>query len=190
LAALLALAVGLVGHDSTLYPTLTLAYFGALAAATADTWATELGMLSSQRPRLITNGRPTPAGMSGGVTTAGLIASVAGAALLALLIFGFIQGASLLTTGQWFLQDWFLLLVLPFGGLSGSLLDSFLGATLQRLYYCEHCQQPTEQSVHTCGQSTRLIHGHLWMSNDVVNFLATCAGALAVILASLPILIS
>jgi uncharacterized protein (TIGR00297 family) len=190
LPALMALAVGATGHSSPWYPYFTLAYFGALAAATADTWATELGMLSAQQPRLITSGRPVPAGLSGGITGAGLTASVTGAAIMALAIFGFIQGASLLSTGQWFLQDWFLLLVLPFGGMAGSLADSFLGATLQRLYYCQHCQQFTEQSTHSCGQPTRIVHGYSWVNNDVVNFFATLAGALAVILASLSILIS
>ena len=188
-AALMALAVGVSGHHSPAYPYFTLAYFGALTAATADTWATELGMLSKQQPRLITTGQPTRPGVSGGVTPAGLLASLAGGVFMALVTFALIQTASLLSAGRWFLQDWFLLLILPLAGFVGSLSDSFLGATVQRLYYCERCKTPTEKSIHTCGAPTRLIHGLPWMNNESVNFLATCVGALIAILASLPILI-
>lgn len=189
-ALLTALAVGFWGHDSSWYPYLTLAYFGSLAAATADTWATELGTLSGQQPRLITNGRRIQPGVSGGVTVAGLAASLAGGAFMGLMIFALIQAASLLTTGQWFLQDWFLLLVLSFAGFVGSLIDSFLGATLQRLYYCERCQTATELAIHSCGNPARVIRGFSWMNNNAVNFLATCAGALTAILLSLPVLLS
>ncbi len=185
---LMAAGVGAVGHGSPWYPYLTLAYFGSLAAAAADTWATELGMLSRQRPRLITSGREVTPGVSGGVTAVGLAASLAGGLFMALMTFGFIQGAAMLTTGRWLLSDWFLLLVLPFAGFVGSLSDSFLGATLQRLYYCQHCQTFTERETHDCGHASNLIHGWRWLNNDAVNFIAAGIGALTAILASLPLL--
>ena len=56
---------------------------GAVATATADTWATEIGSRSRTRPRSIVTMRPTAAGASGGVTIAGLAASAVGAALIA-----------------------------------------------------------------------------------------------------------
>lgn len=188
IAALMALIVGIVGHHSRLYPYCTLAYLGSLAAATADTWATEIGMLSNQRPRLITSWRPVQTGLSGGVTLLGLLGSLGGGLFLGVSAFLFIQAASLLTTGHWFLSDSFLLIILPIAGLIGSLTDSILGATLQRLYYCDQCQTPTEQKIHACGHSTRLIHGVAWMNNDSVNFLAACAGAIIAILAAQPFL--
>lgn len=188
IAALMALIVGFVGHHASLYPYCTLAYLGALAAATADTWATELGMLSRQRPRLITSGQPVQTGISGGVTLLGLLGSMGGGLFLGISAFVFIQAASLATTGQWFLSDSFLLIILPIAGLIGSLTDSVLGATLQRLYYCEQCQTPTEQAIHSCGHSARLLHGVSWMNNDSINFLATCAGAIIAILAAQPFL--
>ncbi len=190
IALLMALAVGFVGHQSVWYPYLTLAYFGSLAAATADTWATELGMLSSHPPRLITNGETVQPGVSGGVTPLGLLASLGGGLFLAMMAFSAIQAASLLTTGEWFLQDSFLLLVLPLAGFLASLFDSFLGATLQQLYYCERCQVFTEEHIHQCGATTHPLRGIPWMNNDMVNFLSTSIGALTAILISLPFLAS
>ena len=188
-ALLMALAVGLTGHDSHLYPFFTLAYFGSLAAVTADTWATELGMLSPHPPRLITTGEVVPPGMSGGISSLGLIASLAGGLFIGLVAFVTIQAASLLSTGEWFLQDWFLLIILPMAGFLASSFDSFLGATMQRLYYCERCQELAEQPIHHCGVPGRLVRGYPWMNNDLVNFLAACVGAVTAILFSYPFLL-
>ena len=52
---------------------------GALAASAADTWGTEIGMLSQSSPRMITTWRTVPTGTSGGVSVAGMAATVAGA---------------------------------------------------------------------------------------------------------------
>jgi uncharacterized protein (TIGR00297 family) len=187
-ALVAALLTAFFPRGSAGYPYLALGFLGAMAAATADTWATEIGLLSSRQPRLITTGRPVPAGVSGGVTPLGLLGSLAGGTFIGLVAFVAVQGASLLTTGEWFLSDWFLLLVLPAAGFLASLFDSFLGATAQRLYYCERCQTATEQPVHHCGASARPVRGFSWMNNDMVNFLATCVGALAAILLSQPFL--
>jgi uncharacterized protein (TIGR00297 family) len=185
LAAILAIAVGIVTRGSPWYPTLTLAYFGALAAAAADTWATELGMLSSRPPRLLTTGVVVPAGRSGGVTLLGFAASLAGGAFIGLSAFVLIQLASLLTTGQWFLQDWFLLPLCTLAGFAGSLADSLLGALWQRQNFCTNCQTITEQTIHTCGVHTEHRSGFAWLDNESVNFLATLTGALTAAILSL-----
>jgi uncharacterized protein (TIGR00297 family) len=187
-AGLLALLVGVFGKDSTVYPMLALAFFGTLAAANADTWATELGVLSPRRPRLIVTGRPVPPGTSGGVTPEGTLAALAGAAFMGAVAFGLIQGAALLTQGRWLLQDWILIPVATISGLAGAFLDSLLGATVQTVYRCPLCRIETERAVHHCGSVTVPLRGWHWMDNDVVNFLATLAGAIVAALAAVVLL--
>src|SRR5258705_5645214 len=58
-------------------------FAGALAAAAADTWASEIGRHSRTLPRLITNGRPVPAGTDGGMTLLGTAGGIAGAVFIA-----------------------------------------------------------------------------------------------------------
>lgn len=91
---------------------------GCLATAQADTWATEIGAHASRPPKLITTGRPVPAGTSGGVTPLGTSAGALGAILLAGL--GFVLGLPLRVVALGALV----------GGL-GMMVDSVLGATLE-----------------------------------------------------------
>ncbi|MBD5653789.1 MAG: DUF92 domain-containing protein, partial [Candidatus Eremiobacteraeota bacterium] len=64
-------------------PRIAYAFAGAFAAATADTWGTEIGALARQQPRSILTLRPVATGLSGGVTLPGTLAEVAGALLIA-----------------------------------------------------------------------------------------------------------
>lgn len=177
LAALLAVAASLAGRSAPIFPFLALAFYGALAAVNADTWATELGVLAQQSPRLITTGRPVPTGASGGVTRQGILAALAGGAFIGLAAFILVQGAARVTTGAWLLRDWVLIPVTAISGLAGALLDSVLGATGQMIYFCDTCGKETERPVHRCGQKTRPLRGWPWLNNDGVNFGASLAGA-------------
>lgn len=137
---------------------------GAIAAAAADSWATETGVALGGQPRSITSGRLVATGASGGVTIAGFLGAVAGAATMAgtMLLIGWpytVAGAAF------------------FGGLLGMIVDSVLGATLQARRFCVGCRTETEQAVHRCGGSTQVIGGVRWMDNDLVNLLATVSGA-------------
>ena len=136
-----------------------------MAAAAADTWGTELGIFSRSRPRLLAGWMETEPGASGGVTWFGTAAAAGGALLVA-------AGALmwLASPGQ------FGAVVL--GGLSGALVDSLLGATLQSMRRCRVCGRLTERGVH-CGQPALHARGLGWMSNDMVNLFCTVAGALA-----------
>jgi len=144
-------------------------YTGALATATADTWATELGVLSPHQPRLITTGKPVGPGTSGGMTLLGTGAGAVGALALG-LVFWLLQRCPKSLAS--------LPLIALFSGLSGSIVDSILGATVQAMYYCPTCEKETERYVHKCGTRTLPLRGIAWLNNDVVNFIATLSGAL------------
>ena len=139
---------------------------GAIAAATADTWATELGMLSSAPPRSVTSGRQVPVGTSGGVNVAGLLAALGGAAFIS-------------TIGSMLGWPRPIALAVLAGGVLGMLADSLLGALAQSRRQCERCGAETERRIHDCGGSTRHVAGLSWLDNDGVNLLATVAGAAA-----------
>lgn len=165
IAALLASAYGLLGE-----PMLLLAAFtGVMATVTADTWATELGVLSKEPPRSITTLRPVAAGTSGGVSLVGLLASAAGALLIGtVLMLG-------LAAEQGIWLFWLLPAALV-GGMLGSLLDSVLGATLQAMY--SGPQGETEHRENATGQTNTLVRGLPWLNNDLVNMISSVGGGL------------
>ncbi len=183
--ALLALGVyvlidlgGQARAGNPLYIYFTLAYFGAMATVNADTWATELGVLAREAPRLITTGRPASPGTSGGITRYGTLAALTGAAFIGAAAFVLIQLAALATTGQLLLTDLPIVVIAATAGVIGSLFDSLLGATVQRIYWCDHCEKETERQVHVCGAQTRPLRGWGWVNNDMVNFAASLVGGL------------
>jgi uncharacterized protein (TIGR00297 family) len=162
--ALLALIYGLRPE-----PWVWAAFAGAMAAVNADTWATEIGVLSRSAPRLIVNGKIVERGTSGGITALGTFAALGGAALIGAFVGAFSAPGD-------FLALWG---ITSLAGLVGSLFDSLLGATVQAIYSCPSCQKETERHpLHTCGTATTLVRGWRWMNNDVVNFLCSVAGAL------------
>jgi uncharacterized protein (TIGR00297 family) len=140
---------------------------GALAAATADTWATEWGLLAKRQPRRITDWKLVPTGTSGGITLQGTLGSVSGALAIAGLA-SLLEGSAAL------------ILVGLLCGVLGSILDSVLGATLQVQYRCEDCDKVTEQHPHheACGSETTYYRGIAWIDNDTVNWIANAFGAL------------
>src|SRR5690606_10888829 len=116
-----------------------LAYAGALAAVNGDTWATEIGVLSSQPPRLITTLQPVERGASGGITPLGTVATLAGAGAIGLC-------AALLGLGP-LIGLLGVLLAVTLAGLVGGFTDSLLGATLQALYRDPKTGELTEKAL-------------------------------------------
>lgn len=149
-----------------------IAFAGAMAAVNADTWATELGVLNPTPPRLITSGKAVERGTSGAISLGGSLAALGGAGLVALLAALFSGPAA----GM-------ILLAATLGGVSGSFFDSWLGATIQAIYWCPACGKETERHPqHTCGSATSHYRGWLWLDNDWVNGLASLTGALVALI--------
>jgi uncharacterized protein (TIGR00297 family) len=164
-AGILAVAMALRPHE----PWPWLAYAGAVAAVTADTWATELGALSPTAPRLITRLRKrVPAGTSGGVSLYGTLAAAIGALMIAGLTVLVAPGVGAR-----------LALPIALAGLAGAVFDSLLGATVQAMYRCVAEDVATEQHpLHRCGAATQHVRGWSWLDNDRVNLACALAGAL------------
>ncbi|MBE3067669.1 MAG: DUF92 domain-containing protein [Chloroflexi bacterium] len=144
------------------------AFAASLAAVNADTWATELGVLSPSLPRLITSWKPVERGSSGAISLYGTLEAAGGAAFIAIL------GAMLGPAGH----VWANLEIILIAGLLGSLFDSLLGATVQAIYRCPQCNKETEKHpLHTCGTQTVQIRGWSWLNNDMVNLGCALMGA-------------
>lgn len=151
-------------------------FVGVMATVTADTWATELGTLSKQPPRLITTGRVVEVGTSGGISLLGTTVSLVGGLLVGLLA-GLITDYSLLS----------ITLAGALGGLAGSLFDSLLGATVQQIYFSDKRQKETEKKVEADGTPNRPVRGWSWMNNDMVNLLASLVGGCIAVLIGMAI---
>ena len=157
-----ALAIAYAGLPQ---PWIKAAAAAALAASTADTWATEIGTLSRRAPRDILSLRIVAPGTSGGVTVAGMLASICGAAIIAVAaaIMGWPRSA---------------ICGALIGGFAGSLADSILGSRAQERMWCPQCERGTERAIHSCGTITIRAGGIPGIGNDMVNFLSSVIGAL------------
>ncbi len=149
---------------------------GALAAANSDTWATEIGLLSSLPPRNLLSFQKVAPGTSGAVTSTGLWGGLLGALVIGLLPMlesasgGFGRG-----------------LAVTIGGLAGGIFDSLLGAIVQERRQCLTCGAMTEQMRHACSENSQgetiCIGGIAGLNNDAVNALASAfGGAVATLL--------
>ena len=137
---------------------------GALAAAAADTWSTELGTMFGGTPRSLVSGTPVPVGTSGGITPWGSLGALLGGAFVALVA----------VACGWRAVD---LAPIAFAGIVGAFADSLLGDTVQARRVCSACGAFTERGEHDCGASTTPAGGWRWMTNDAVNLVATLVGA-------------
>jgi uncharacterized protein (TIGR00297 family) len=148
-------------------------YLGSLAAVTADTWGTELGLLAKGSPRSIITLKKVETGSSGAVSFAGLAGGALGALFIALSGNFWMTGSAVRSSS----------VMIVISGVAGSLVDSLLGATVQAKYRCEVCGKVTERTVH-CGTPALLVDGVRWMDNDAVNWACAIGGSLFFVLLS------
>lgn len=154
-------------------------YVGHYACCTADTWASELGVLSASAPRLVTTLRRVPPGTNGGVSLLGTAASALGGA--------FIGALYLVTT--WSAGQPQVVGLGMATGLVGSLIDSLLGATLQASYYDDARAQVCAE--HAPASGGKRIAGVDVLTNAQVNLVSVVvttavSGVLARLLFSWP----
>lgn len=145
-------------------PAFAFAYYASLAVANADTWASEIGVLSKKDPISIIRFRRVDRGLSGGVSGLGLFASLLGG-----LFIGIIYGV--------YTKDFQGILLLGVIGFLGSILDSILGAVFQPVYWNATQKIYTEKQFDHEQQNKR-IKGVTWFTNDVVNMVVVVCGAL------------
>lgn len=161
---------------SKILPLLWIGFCASFAGANADTWATELGVLNPRQPILLRTLKPVSAGTSGAVSWVGSLAALAGSAL--------IGGAAVVSSPMGWAPVldfplWVIFLVITGAGVVGALIDSWLGATVQAIYFCETCKKETERHpLHYCGARTSLARGLRWLNNDYVNAACTISAAL------------
>lgn len=141
-------------------------YLGAVAAVTADTWGTEVGLLTKGKTISIASFKTVDQGMSGGISVVGISAGMLGACVIAASAF-------------FWLKDVRVLIFVAAAGFAASLIDSVLGATIQAEYECTVCGRSTERKEH-CGMPAKLVKGYPSFDNDAVNWLCAFAGAILI----------
>ncbi|BBM86727.1 DUF92 domain-containing protein [Candidatus Uabimicrobium amorphum] len=140
------------------------AVIASFAAANADTWATELGVLNKGKPLCLRKLSRVPKGTSGAVSAMGFAYSFLGALFVAVPAVYIYDNNNL--------QAMF---IISCGGLLGSVVDSLCGAFLQAVY-CNDKGEETEK------EQEQLIRGFRWVNNEVVNILGIILGSIFVIL--------
>ena len=144
-------------------------FLGYYACCCGDTWASELGPLSSDTPRLITSLRPVRKGTNGAVTLPGLCASIVGGMFVGTMFYA----AGIASPTLWIfeqqralaLAQWKLIPLGLLAGLFGSVLDSVMGATVQYTGY----NRDTDRVTSRPGPSVTHISGLPFLSNNGVN---------------------
>ncbi|CAA7397216.1 unnamed protein product [Spirodela intermedia] len=140
---------------------------GHYACCNGDTWSSELGILSNAQPRLITTFKKVQRGTNGGVTLQGLFAAAVGGGIigLAYVVTGFLTARC---SSEALLRQLLVIPVATAAGLSGSVIDSLLGATLQFSGFCSIRQKVVGRP----GPSVKRISGMSILDNDAVNFVS------------------
>ena len=141
-----------LSHSQLLYSTF-------MATNLADTLASELGMLSPHPPMLVTQWRCTvAAGVDGGVSLVGMLASLVGGALIGLCA-----------------GEWHEIAVMALCGINGSLIDSLLGVYLQSQPTLNTAAAKPEAANHSLTFRPRQMTVQQWASSNALVNLLSCS---------------
>lgn len=140
---------------------IALVMFGAaVAEATSDTFAGDIGRLSKHDPVSIRNLRPVPVGMSGGVTFLGMMGALISSAVIAFCWYVSFKGMRISAA-----------ILVCLMGFAGAVVDSYLGAFVQAHYIDPDTGMLTESDEKN-GQKLELAQGIRWVDNDMVNLMS------------------
>lgn len=139
-------------------------FVGALSAAAADTWATEVGTRFSTPPWSLRTGRRVAAGTSGAVSAPGTVAAMVGAAS--------VVGAAVLTNGPVTGDVRWDVVLLVGAGLLGMAADSLVGAFIQAQYRTDSGEWKETPPA----RGAVPVRGWAPMGNNAVNFVGTAVG--------------
>ncbi|NXK01808.1 TMM19 protein, partial [Herpetotheres cachinnans] len=150
-----------------------LSLLGALACSAGDTWASEIGsVMSKSKPRLITTWEKVPVGTNGAITLVGLLSSLLGG--MAVGIAYFITQLIFVTDLEISAPQWPIIVFGAAAGLLGSIVDSYLGATMQYSGFDQNIgmvvNHPTKDSKHISGKPI--------LDNNAVNLFSSIIVAL------------
>lgn len=141
---------GLVAFMTTVF-SFPYVFLGSVSAALSDTLSSEIGILSKEDPRMITNlSKSVPRGTNGAVSLLGTLAAAGGAAITATMAVIFAPSFLSPEQAALFHPQLNLFLSVFVGGFMGSIIDSVLG----------------------------VLENENLMTNGSVNFVATLAGGL------------
>lgn len=157
-------------------PIFLLAYCTSFAVATADTWASEIGVLSKRKAVNILNFKPLKSGMSGGVSTLGTSFAFLGSLSIALIHF-----ASNIVIYKDIKQGLVYSVYCVLLGFIGCIIDSLLGASIQAQYYCGELDSITEKRFYK-DKPNKLVKGISFINNDIVNLSSNLLSVLIILI--------
>jgi uncharacterized protein (TIGR00297 family) len=153
--------------DSALITSLIGGIIGHYSCSNGDTWSSEIGVLSDDRPRLITTFKPVRKGTNGGVTKTGLLAAAAGGSVIG-LSYVLLELLTIRCGSDKIAKQLLVIPVATVAGLGGSIIDSLLGATVQFSGFCSIRQKVVGKP----GPTIKKISGLAILDNNAVNFVS------------------
>lgn len=127
------------------------------AFALSDTSSSEIGVRMGGKHFSLSNGKPSPNGVSGAITFAGSFAGVLFSFLLGILAYLIISEFG-----------WIESIIITFVGIMGNVVDSLIGSFFQA-----KCQSTEGELIDAETDCSPLARGYKWIDNSMTNLLSS-----------------